>query len=904
MSIEFKQHRNNSYDVYLLDLKRGNATAVTFNVQCGAWHDEPTRLAGRAHLWEHVIHLGSKKYPGQKTFDQITDKLGARYNAYTSLGRTFYHFVVHPDSVASSLDLLGAMVSQPAFDPEFFKSEKRVVMNEALEYQRMNAMALESGMFIHLAPRGHRLAMFDIGTQEQLEAMDLKDLKALYKANYKPPTAQVLIAGNFSNGSALKQDQVLGYINEFFELPKVEDEVPDEPAARSIEFDDLAGIEKNYLEFGSSDAQKMLSIKFLLPNNSIKGKRTELGLFLDLLNIEMKGGLEDYLTSEGWITSIGVDSQITNNIAIVEAFAQLTEQGAKLRNEVVEKIIEAVHFYSHQPLDEKLVEFLKRARIAHIEELIQHPMKAAEFMAQSLEFPDDLNDTFKFREKIESCTSESVQNFARQVFQKDRFWVGYLGDDVRTGVRDPIFDRDYRLSSSPQEWLKAFEGGGANIADHLKVDLPDIQLQFREQALSHDDQVARVLKTDEPKDLLVLEEKHEAPTGAFTLRLDFPAMDVEEAVCWRLLLEAFDEGMRTELSYLSGLSLLESYDFSQSSLVLRMKGDSLAAQMAADFILKQVLAFEPNQKLFDRAKENLKAEILDNQQQFTAKIAMKELSDRFHKLQFTDAEVLGAMKSVNLDKLHKLKTEQALRANITLAASGDFSEQEIQEVYSKLRQLFPVALADKEVAEREQAHLSVKDVDSSWTPLAETKEEDAFGLVRAYQGPDVESPDFAKLILAMSFLGSEVFQLNRTERELGYIHQASLAIHGKQSLIEFYGQTNGADNLALSIRGWEEILAKVSEKSFELDKLQDAKNGLLLARELQPTTHSDSVRRLFYLLEATRDPQSYQKITSQLREIPLENQDDAKQFWEAVRKYFENKKFTEVLASRQRPEES
>jgi len=67
----------NGYDLFIINTHNGNGLAVTFNVLAGSLHDEPKQFAGRAHLWEHVIHLGSKKYPGKKTFDIKTTEMGA-----------------------------------------------------------------------------------------------------------------------------------------------------------------------------------------------------------------------------------------------------------------------------------------------------------------------------------------------------------------------------------------------------------------------------------------------------------------------------------------------------------------------------------------------------------------------------------------------------------------------------------------------------------------------------------------------------------------------------------------------------------------------------------------------------------------------------------------------------------
>jgi len=107
--ITVKKTQVNGLDVYLINMRRGNGEALTVNVQAGSNHDEPVRHAGLAHYWEHVIHGGSQKYPGHKTFFAEIRRTGAQYNAYTSGTRIYYHPYYLVDARSEVESMLGAM---------------------------------------------------------------------------------------------------------------------------------------------------------------------------------------------------------------------------------------------------------------------------------------------------------------------------------------------------------------------------------------------------------------------------------------------------------------------------------------------------------------------------------------------------------------------------------------------------------------------------------------------------------------------------------------------------------------------------------------------------------------------------------------------------------------------------
>ena len=50
-----------------------------------------------AHFLEHMIFMGSKKYPGENEYEEFISRNGGSTNAFTELEQTCYYFDINLD---------------------------------------------------------------------------------------------------------------------------------------------------------------------------------------------------------------------------------------------------------------------------------------------------------------------------------------------------------------------------------------------------------------------------------------------------------------------------------------------------------------------------------------------------------------------------------------------------------------------------------------------------------------------------------------------------------------------------------------------------------------------------------------------------------------------------------------
>ena len=161
--------------------------------------DEAPGRTGFAHLFEHLMFMGTARVPGN-AFDVLMESGGGWNNASTSEDRTNY-FSVGPSSLletllwldADRLEALGKNMTQEKLD-----SQREIVRNERRQTSE-NTPYGKSELILPelLYPASHPYHHSVIGSHEDLEAATLPDVIAFFREFYVPSNATLVVAGDF-----------------------------------------------------------------------------------------------------------------------------------------------------------------------------------------------------------------------------------------------------------------------------------------------------------------------------------------------------------------------------------------------------------------------------------------------------------------------------------------------------------------------------------------------------------------------------------------------------------------------------------------------------------------------------------------------------------------------------------
>ncbi len=119
----------NFMQVLLVQDKEADISAAALS--CGVGHlKDPSNLPGLAHFLEHMIHLGSKKYPAESHYKSFLAQHGGSSNASTSADCTKYVFDVQPAYFEEALDIFSALFANPLMSEDAAAREVQAVHNE------------------------------------------------------------------------------------------------------------------------------------------------------------------------------------------------------------------------------------------------------------------------------------------------------------------------------------------------------------------------------------------------------------------------------------------------------------------------------------------------------------------------------------------------------------------------------------------------------------------------------------------------------------------------------------------------------------------------------------------------------------------------------------------------------
>jgi predicted Zn-dependent peptidase len=163
--------------------------------------DEPPGRSGFAHLFEHLMFMGTARVPGNQ-FDILMETGGGANNASTDLHRTNY-FSWGPAALlptllwldADRLEDMGNTMTQEKLD-----KQRDVVRNELRQSVENAPYGKASEMVFKLMFQPtHPYYYGVIGTHQDLEAASVTNVKDFFATFYVPSNASMVVAGDFDS---------------------------------------------------------------------------------------------------------------------------------------------------------------------------------------------------------------------------------------------------------------------------------------------------------------------------------------------------------------------------------------------------------------------------------------------------------------------------------------------------------------------------------------------------------------------------------------------------------------------------------------------------------------------------------------------------------------------------------
>jgi zinc protease len=162
--------------------------------------DEYPGVTGAAHMLEHMMFKGAKKYSGQD-FDRIFHENGITNNAFTTNDYTGFYENLPSSKLELVMDIEGDRMSSLALNPQHLLSEREVVKEERRWRVDNNPMGLLRELMMSTVFKVHPYKWPVIGYAKDIENYDAEKLRFFYNSFYGPNNAVLVLVGDFNTSS-------------------------------------------------------------------------------------------------------------------------------------------------------------------------------------------------------------------------------------------------------------------------------------------------------------------------------------------------------------------------------------------------------------------------------------------------------------------------------------------------------------------------------------------------------------------------------------------------------------------------------------------------------------------------------------------------------------------------------
>lgn len=173
-----------------------NIVSLQIVVQVGSRNETEPGKSGFAHLFEHMMFRGTKRF-SPEAYDAVLKNAGAAQNAYTDDDLTCYHTTFTKEDLPAILDIEADRFQHLDYPEDVFRTESRAVLAEYnkdsaepfnLLHEKLRAAAFATHPYKHTT----------MGFLEDIERMpELYEYSRLFHQRYyRPEYTTIILAGD------------------------------------------------------------------------------------------------------------------------------------------------------------------------------------------------------------------------------------------------------------------------------------------------------------------------------------------------------------------------------------------------------------------------------------------------------------------------------------------------------------------------------------------------------------------------------------------------------------------------------------------------------------------------------------------------------------------------------------
>ncbi|KDM93098.1 insulinase family protein [Photobacterium galatheae] len=820
---------DNQLRVLLVHDQAAPRSAAALSVGIGHF-DDPLDRQGMAHFLEHMLFLGTEKFPHPGEFQSFVNQYGGSNNAWTGTENTTYFFEIVPPAFAAGLERFGQFFTAPLFNADSVDKERQAVDSEYKLKLKDDVRRLYQVHKETINPE-HPFAKFSVGDLSTLEDrpdLPVRDeLIAFYKQHYSANLMGLVLLGPQS------LDELQTFAEQFFgAIPNVGKEKPaiavplvtDRENARFIAIEPIKEVRK-------------LTLSFSLPAMEIHYRSKPLSYLAHLLGNEGTGSLMSLLKSEGLINTLAAGGGISgSNFREFTIGLNLTPKGLEQTDHIVTTIFQYIHLIAEQGL----AEWRYREKRAVLEQAFRYqeksrPLDTVSYLVMNLMHyaPEDI----VYGDYMMSHYDEPLLKEVLAMLRPDNLRLtlvakGQAHDRVADWYHTP-----YSVKPFTEAQLQAWSAPGV----HPALTLPEPNPYLCERLDPHPltcqrDDIPQLIQ-DLPGFRLWYKQEHEfrVPKGQVYVAIDSPhaVSSVRNIVKTRLCVEMLMESCNEAAYPAEVAGMAYNLYAHQGGVTLQLSGFSEKQPLLLKLLLEKFSGRTFKQERF----ASIKAQMLRNWRNAAEDKPISQLFNQLTGLLQPNnppyPALIQELETVEISELPDFVDAMFAELHIDAFVYGDWRKDEALALAEVLKDAFRVTDQLYGEAQRPLVHLG-----ESGTLRFEVDCGHADSAILIYHQSREQSPrEIAIFTLANHLMSTTFFHELRTEQQLGYmVGTANLPLNRYPGLL-LYIQSPVAGPLQL-LEAIDEFTNAFALVLLELNESQwQASKQGLIAQLSEPDTN-------------------------------------------------------------------
>ncbi|KAE9349877.1 Nardilysin-like [Phytophthora fragariae] len=749
---------------------------------------EPETLPGLAHYLEHMLFMGSAKYPDENEFESFLSAHGGYSNGATDNEVTSYTFEVGPAHLEPALDMFAHFFISPLLKAEAMERELSAIESEFSQATQNDRIRTQQ-VLCDVSPVSHPYHRFSWGNKKSLQELPEKSgvdvreqIVEFYEKNYSANIMKLVVCGENT------LDEMEQWVTKSFSaIPNKQVKVPSF-AAPGPPFGAHGAGAPFLCKIVPVRDIHTLHLDWMIPPVLGQHHQKPADYIASLLGHESEGSVLSHLKERGWISAVTAGVTDTDGYdcgtyaAKFDVTMKLTLEGISHWEEIVHAVFEYLHMLRINGCPAWIFDEL--AALADISFRFQEEDSAVERCEELGEImqsmfkvaPEDLlrYDLFKgefkkelAEEVLRHLTAETVcvsivsQTFAdlpefqAQVIEEEWFGVKYSKEDISSTA------------------IKRWKTAGTNPKLHLPRPNQFIPRDFSlVDTTGVDDLVCE--KTSFGKLWYKPDRVFATPRAHVALLIHLPSVvaNVDNWAHTQLYVKLVRDALNEYAYHANVAELMYSLHVKESGLELIFGGFNDKLHVLVEVVVAAVFGTKINEARFEVMREELMRESKNG----IAKAAQKAKYLRLQLLEkraFPLEECLDSMEAATVESLKEYVSNQLWAGKAWLAsfAHGNIAPVVASEMITKVEthlQGVAVPLDLRDFPRRHITAIPETPVGFLLKERSENRSETNTQVEFYYQIGPLTLRHLAYADLLHQLMEEPLFDTLRTKQELGY----------------------------------------------------------------------------------------------------------------------------------------